>query len=212
MSLERRRIKERFARGKEEHRRRGGHPNGAHQVPLGLAFSKEEGWSYTADAERVREIFRRVLAGERNFNRLAEEMNVSRTLLRLILRRHEYTGWRVYEKRAGGKYPNGRTRLVPRRPEDLIRIRLPLEPLISKEDFATVQAILSTRSCPGVYRVRGIDPFLYRGDLVCARTDGSSTSTPRRRMGQPGRSKRSVPLRCIARLPGSRAGSPRPGA
>ncbi|HET6765006.1 MAG TPA: recombinase family protein [Longimicrobiaceae bacterium] len=168
VSLERRRIKERFARGKEEHRRRGGHPNGAHQVPLGLSFSKEEGWSYTGDAERVREIFRRVLAGERNFGRLADEMKVSRTLLRLILRRSEYTGWRVYEKRVGGKYPNGRTRLVPRRPEDVIRIRLPLEPLISKEDFATVQAILSTRSGPSVYRVRGIDPFLYRGYLVCA--------------------------------------------
>lgn len=168
VSLERRRIKERFARGKEEHRRRGGHPNGAHQVPLGLAFSKEEGWSYTADAERVREIFRRVLAGERNFGRLADEMKVSRTLLRLILHRSEYTGWRVYEKRVGGKYPNGRTRLVPRRPEDVIRVRLPLEPLISEEDFATVQAILSARGGPSVYRVRGIDPFLYRGYLVCA--------------------------------------------
>jgi hypothetical protein len=50
----------------------------------------------------------------------------------------------------------------------VIRVRLPLEPLISEEDFATVQAILSTRSGPSVYRVRGIDPFLYRGYLVCA--------------------------------------------
>jgi hypothetical protein len=141
-------------------------PNGAHQVPLGLAFSKEEGWTYTADAERVREIFRRVLAGERNFSRLADEMNVSRTLLKLILRRPEYTGWRVYDKRVGAKYPNGRTRLVPRRPEDVIRVRLPLEPLITEEDFAAVQAILSNRDGPGVYRVKGIDPFLYRGYLV----------------------------------------------
>jgi hypothetical protein len=95
-----------------------------------LGSLRQEGWSYTADAERVREIFRRVLAGERIFGRLADEMQVSRTLLRLILRRSEYTGWRVYEKRVGGKYPSGRTRLVPRRPEDVIRIRLPLEPLI----------------------------------------------------------------------------------
>ena len=174
-SLERRRIKERMQRGKEEHRRRGGHPNGAHQVPLGLTFSKETGWAYTPDAERVREIFRRVLAGERNFGRLADEMQVSRTLLRLILRREEYTGWRVYDKRIGGKYPNGRNRLVPRRPEDVIRVRLPLEPLITDEDFAAVQAIVFARGGPGVYRQQENDPFLYRGLLVCAR-DGRQLS------------------------------------
>lgn len=167
-SLERRRIKERMQRGKEEHRRRGGHPNGAHQVPLGIAFSKEAGWSYTADAERVKEIFHRVLSGERNFHRLANEMNVSRSLLRLILRREEYTGWRVYAHRIGGKYPNGRNRLVPRRPEDVLRVRLPLEPLISEEDFATVQEIISKRHGPGIHRGQENDPFLYRGLLVCA--------------------------------------------
>lgn len=168
-SLERRRIKERMQRGKEEHRRRGGHPNGAHQVPLGIGYSKEAGWFYTADAERVREIFRRVLTGERNFLQLADEMNVSRTLLRLILRREEYTGWRVYGHRIGGKYPNGRNRLVPRKPEDVIRVRLPLEPLVSEEDFATVQAIISYRHGPGINRAKQDDPFLYRGLLICGR-------------------------------------------
>ena len=56
---QRRRIAERMQRGKEEHRRRGGHVAGGIGTPFGMGYSKGRGWYYTDDAAIVREAFRR---------------------------------------------------------------------------------------------------------------------------------------------------------
>lgn len=161
-AIERRRIRERMMRGKEELRRRGAHVAGGVGMPFGFAYSKRDGWSYTHEIELVRELFRRFLAGERNYSALADAVGLSRTNVRFLLTNPVYSGWRVYTLRhAPGK------RRVHRAPEDVLRVRLPLEPIVSEEDFALVQAIVENKRASRP-QLPPRDDFTYRGFLVCA--------------------------------------------
>lgn len=169
-AMERRRIRERMDRGKEEHRRRGAHVAGGVGIPFGMSYSKEAGWEWTEDAAIVRELFRRFLAGERTYDVLGRSLGLPRTTTKYLLQNPVYTGWRIYDeqrdpgaKGAGGK----RERRIPRRPADVIRVRLPLEPLVSEEDFALVQELIASKAASVVRRPLN-DSFLYRGFLECA--------------------------------------------
>lgn len=169
-AMERRRIQERMHRGKEEHRRRGAHVSGV-GIPFGMRYSKTGGWEWTDEAAIVRELFRRFLAGERNYDALGKALGLPRTTTRFLLTNPVYTGWRVYSERHDlspqGRYPGSRhRRKIPRRPEDVIRVRLPLEPLVSEDDFATVQALVQQKAARRPRNSR-TDIFLYRGLLAC---------------------------------------------
>lgn len=174
-AMERRRIRERMDRGKEEHRRRGAHVAGGVGIPYGLEYTKEGGWRWTKDAALVRELFRRFLAGERNYDALARTAGFARSTTKFLLMNEVYTGWRVYDERrdlsAGGKYATGRDRrTVLRRPEEVIRVRLPLEPLVSQEEFALVQELIRAKAGTRVRRSL-TEEFLYRGFLTCGGCD-----------------------------------------
>lgn len=89
-----------------------------------------------------------------------------------------WTGWRVIDKKrdmsAAGRYqkPNGRQadrRKVPRTPDETIRVRVIDEPLISEQDFQTVQKMMDLKQSKH-WRSRGeIDHrFTYNGFLTCS--------------------------------------------
>ena len=175
-AMERRRIRERMDRGTEEHRRRGEHVAGGVGVPMGLAYSRENGWTYTAGIERVREAFRRFLAGERNIAALAKSLGLPRTTCAFVLQNEVYAGWRVYDQRRdmtpGGQYQGGRDRRkIDRAPAEVIRVRLPLVPVVSEDDFALVQQILALMATRRAPRTASGETFLYRGFLRCAHDD-----------------------------------------
>ena len=172
-ALERRRIAQRFMRGKEEIRRRGGNPNPA-ALPTGLTWSKEGGWAYTDDAGRVGAAFRRFLAGEHNLSALGRSLGFPSVTLRDILANVVYTGWRVYDEKrdpSGPPVAGKRDRKkVARAPDEVIRVQLPLEPLVSEEDFATVQQLLALKRRSQM-RWPAADHFIYSGFLDCADCD-----------------------------------------
>ena len=176
-AMERKRIRERMDRGKEEHRRRGEHVAGGVGIPYGLAYSRQGGWSYTAEIERVRLLFRRYLAGERNLAALARDVSIPRTNIRVLLTNPVYTGWRVYDQRRdptpAGLYPGGDRRRIQRPAAEAIRVRLPLESIVSPEEFQTVRALLDERA-----RSRAREShdrfFLYRGFLRCGEPECDS--------------------------------------
>jgi DNA invertase Pin-like site-specific DNA recombinase len=183
VAMERRRIRERMLRGKEEHRRRGGYMAGGLKPPFGVSYSKKEGWQYTADAEIVKDLFRRFVGGERNVAALKRELGFrSRNGVLSVLKNPIYTGWRVYDERRDqspvGRYDGGERRKVKRAPDEVIRVQV-LEPIVSEADFALVQELLSdttARPRPG----RHEDHFTYRGFLCCgAEGCGRSVYTSR---------------------------------
>lgn len=171
-ALERRRIRERMHRGKEEVRRRLGHAHGRMCLPLGVAYSREEGWSYTPDIDRVRKVFRLFLAGERNMEEVGRRAGVARTTALYILQNPVYTGWRVFDRKrdpspqgffGGRKY----RRTIARAPDEVIRVQLPLEPVISEAAFADVQLLLSAQKRQRPRRSRYPLRYLYRGFASC---------------------------------------------
>jgi DNA invertase Pin-like site-specific DNA recombinase len=173
--LERKEILDRMNDAKESMRRAGKHPGGASSLPFGVAYSKT-GWSYTADAEKVRTAFRLILAGETSYTVLSHRLHIPRTNLRFMLTNPIYTGWRVYgEKRdpsANGYVcnPGGRQgyrRKIRRAADEVIRTKV-LEPLVSETDFNRVQQIIELKRAKH-WRVRGEAPnrYTYNGFLTC---------------------------------------------
>lgn len=171
-AMERRRIRERMHRGKEEHRRRGGHPSSSRTLPFGFAYTRERGWEYTPDIEISRMLFRDYLAGEHNLAELGRRYGIGRTSVAYILKNEVYTGWRVYDSKMDqgphGRYPGGSRKKVARAPHEVIRVQLPLEPIVSEEDFALVQQLMAERAQSQSDRRSWDGEFLYRGFLECA--------------------------------------------
>ncbi len=176
--LERTEILERVWSAKEEKRRRGELAQSKIVLPYGVGYEADRGFFYKPEAERVREAFRRFLAGNQCYNQLAQLLGVTTRGAHLILRNPIWTGWRVIDKKrdpsAGGRYcnANGRQsdrRKIPRAPEDIIRVRVIDEPLISQTDFDAVQRLMDLkqskhwRTQPNVER-----RFTYNGFLTCS--------------------------------------------
>jgi len=175
-AMERRRIRERMAAGREEKRKRGDHCGFKHSIPLGLDWTEETGWSYTPEIARVAECFRLFLSGERSPEAIGARVGLGRTTVRYVLQNEAYTGWRVYdEKRGAEKLPCGDRRKVKRAEGEVLRVRLrdasgtPLPPVVSEEDFAAIQHHLEQgrlRSARANAETEG--HFVYRGVLYCA--------------------------------------------
>jgi DNA invertase Pin-like site-specific DNA recombinase len=174
--LERREIIERMNDAKESMRRAGRHPGGESSLPYGVAYSPKAGWSYTADAEKVRTAFRLFLSGETSYTVLSQKLHIPRTNVRFILENPIYTGWRVYREkrdpsttgyvsRPGGR--QGYRRKIERSPDEVIRVRV-LDPIVSEADFNHVQHIIRLKK-EKHWRSYAETPnrYTYNGFLSC---------------------------------------------
>jgi len=175
--LERRDILERMQDAKESMRKAGKHVCGPLQLPYGVGYSKEHGWFYKPEAEKVKEAYRLVLNTNLTYAEIARRLNMPRTNLRFILQNPIYTGYRVYDAKrdpsAQGYRPGkdgrqGDRKKICRGPEEIIQVKV-LEPLISEETFNQVIRILQGRAA----REREIRSqtgplYLLNGFLWCA--------------------------------------------
>lgn len=155
--MERRRIRDRTMRAKEVLRRAGRHVTSARCLPYAIDYDDGK-WSYRpVESEVVREIFMRVLGGERNFSKIGREVGIQRTLIRKILENPIYKGLRRIDKRrVGGK-------LVDRDPCDVIEHQVIENPIIDPATWDRVQGILQKRE-PSP---RGISSSIYHGLVRC---------------------------------------------
>ena len=173
--LERREIVERMMDAKEALRKAGKHPGGTANLPYGVGYSKERGWYYTLDAEKVKQAFSLFLSG-RGYGEIANRLNFPRTTVRFILQNPIYCGWRLYDKkrdlspsgyvpRPGGR--QGYRRKIKRAPEEIIRVRV-LDGLVREEDFQRVQEVIELKRQKH-WRSHAHRParYTYNGYLIC---------------------------------------------
>jgi site-specific DNA recombinase len=175
--MERREIIERMMDAKESMRRSGKHAGGANSLPFGVGYSDEKGWFYTADAEKVREAFRLFLSGETSYGRIGERLNIPRTSVRFILENEIYRGWRVYDEKrdpsatAYVPRPDGRQgyrKKMKRSDDEIIRVQVLGDALVSNEDFERVQQIIELKRLKH-WRSHEDKParYTYNGFLTC---------------------------------------------
>lgn len=176
--LERGDIAERVMSAKEIKRKRGEHPVGEHTLIRGLGYSKALGWYWKEkELEPVRLLFKLFLDGCHVYERLCDLTGLSRTTLTSILKSPVYTGWMVYDHRldqsATGYIPprpgrKGYRRKIARAPEEVIRIHLPMEPLITEAEHQSILEIVDNKrrhysSARDAHSPR----FTYRSFLYC---------------------------------------------
>ena len=174
---ERKEMLERAWSAKEEKRKRGELAQSKIVLPFGVGYEAGK-FYYKPEAERVREAFRRFLAGEQNYSTLARYVGVTPRGMHVIMRNHIWTGWRVIDKKrdpsSAGRYSgqDGRQadrRKIRRKEEDIIRLQVIEEPLISEADFAVVQELMNRKQARH-WRSRTRQPrFIYTGFLTCSR-------------------------------------------
>lgn len=168
-------IKKRMIGAKEEKRRQGKCPQSAICLPTGVGYDRQtEQWFYTTDAEIVRDLFARFLAGEHNLSELQRQIGLHHRTISNLLRNEIYIGVRAYtqkrasEKRLKADGRQGDRRKVARLPEEIIRVKVIDEPLIDPMDFWRAQEILSAKRGGFVERRQQADDlFLFKGLLRC---------------------------------------------
>jgi len=185
--IERTEIVKRMWRSKETKRRQGGFSQSRNCLPFGVDYSNGK-WSYTADAERIREAFRLFLSGEISYATIGRKVGIDPYSLRVMLRNPIYFGLRVIDKRRdpspGAKIAkaNGRQgdrRKIMRAPGDVIRVKVIDEGLISEAEFARVQELMQAKK-DRHWRLKDIPRrFTYHGFITC--TCGSPVYTKYRR-------------------------------
>ena len=174
---ERQEMLERVWSAKEEKRKAGKNPQSQITLPFGVSYDENQGWRYTAEAEKVREAFRLFLSGETSYCAVGGKVGIEPYNLRIILRNPIYYGWRVYDKRrdpstrALRTRPDGRQADRPkiaRAPDEVIRVKVISPPLVSEDDFLRVQQLLDLKK-QGHWRVRlDYEPrFAYNNYLTC---------------------------------------------
>jgi site-specific DNA recombinase len=181
---------ERIWTAKEVKRRRGELAQSEIVLPHFMGYDKTRGFFYEPDAERVREAYRQFLAGNQNYVRLAEMVGVTPRGMHLILRNPIWTGFRVIDKKRdtspAGRYPsvNGRQsdrRKIARAPDEVIRVRVIAEPLISEEVFQSVQRIMDLKQKKHWRSRSGYEHrFTYNGYLTCLCGEPIHTANARR--------------------------------
>jgi len=150
--LEKRELVKKMWRIKEQKRREGGFSQSRVCLPYGVGYNGS--WHYTADAEKAREAFRLVLAGDTSYASLERKVGIAYFNLRNILRNPIYTGWRVIDEkrdmsprakraRSDGRQSDRPT--IKRAPEEIIRVQVIKEPLVSESQFNQVQRILELK-------------------------------------------------------------------
>lgn len=189
--MERSEILERVWSAKEEKRRAGGFAQGRIALPFGVDYKEGQGWRYTADAEKVREVFRMFLSGETSYWNIGRALNLAPTNIKVFLRNPIYTGWRVIDKKRDMASSARRTRKggrqgdrpkIKREPDEIIRVKVITEPLVTIGEFQRVQQMMemkrshSWKADPD-YKHR----FTYNGFLTCALCGGIIYSKFRRK-------------------------------
>lgn len=170
-------IRKQIWRAKEQKRREGGFGQSKTCLPYGVDFDGH-GWLYTSASERVREGFRLLLSGDTSYASIARKVGIDPHSLRLILRNPIYTGWRVIDHKRDispkGKYKtkNGRQgdrRKIQRAPDEVIRVKVINEPLISEAEFNHAQRIMDQKKL-NHWRMDDSTEhrFVYNGFLKCS--------------------------------------------
>jgi DNA invertase Pin-like site-specific DNA recombinase len=176
--LERTEILERVWTAKEEKRRRGELAQGKIVLPWGVGYESARGFYYKPEAHKVHEAFRQFLAGNQSYQKLAHLLGVTPRGMHIIMRNPIWTGWRLIDKKRdtspAGRYVrlNGRQadrRKIARADEDIIRVRVIHEPLISEQDFNAVQRMMDLKQAKH-WRARPYieHRFTYNGFLTCS--------------------------------------------
>jgi len=176
--VEREDIRERLWGAKEAKRRRGENPQSEITLPYGVGYNQDRGWFYTSSAEKVREAFRLLLAGNIGYNEIGRQTGIASTNLRIILRNPIYTGWRVIDQKrdtspSGLKFKRdgrqGDRPKIRRAPDEIIRLKVISEGLVSETDFAQAQHIMDVKK-KNHWRTNPdhVSPYAYHGHLSCA--------------------------------------------
>jgi DNA invertase Pin-like site-specific DNA recombinase len=172
-------IKERTWAAKESMRRAGKFPSADILLPFGVGYDRAtEKWFYKPEAEKVAEVFRRFLAGDTNYDRLSEFLGLSRGSVKNILMNPIFMGWRVIDQkrdvsvssrtyRAGGR--QGDRPKVDRSPEEVIRVRVIEDGLVSDADFRRVQRLIEQKATRNIRMRIKTGHFTYNGFLWCAK-------------------------------------------
>jgi DNA invertase Pin-like site-specific DNA recombinase len=176
--LERTEILERIWTAKEEKRRRGELAQGKIVLPWGVGYEQGRGFFYKSEAGKVREIFRQFLSGNQSYSQLANLLGVTPRGMHVIMRNQIWIGWRVIEQKrdtsASGRYAgiNGRQadrRKIARAADEIIRVKVIDQPLVSEDDFLAVQQIMDLKEKKH-WRSRTDyeHRFTYNGFLTCS--------------------------------------------
>jgi DNA invertase Pin-like site-specific DNA recombinase len=176
--MERTEILERVWSAKEEKRRRGELAQSTIVLPFGVGYENGKGFFYKPEAERVREAIRQFLAGNQSYSQLAQLVGVTPRGMHTILRNPIWMGWRIIDKKRDssgtGRYPgtNGRQadrRKIDRPAEEIIRVRVIEDPIVTQEEFETLQQIMDHKK-ERHWRSRTdySHRFTYNGFLTCS--------------------------------------------
>jgi DNA invertase Pin-like site-specific DNA recombinase len=183
--IERREILARMNDAKEAMRLAGRNTGGRSTLPFGVDYSDARGWSYTAEAEKVRAAFDLVRSTSLPYAEIARRLNIPRTNLRFILQNPIYMGIRQYDQRrdpsTGGYTPGndgrqGHRRKIARAPEEVIRRKV-MDGLVSQQVFHAVQHILNSRAArEQAVRTKNAPKYLFNGFLYCGVCDSAMYS------------------------------------
>ena len=176
--LEKSEFLERSFSSREEMRRQGKCPSAPHTRPYGVGYEDERGWFYLPEVEKVRRAFELFRSGVSNFGELERETGLTRFNLRNILANPIYMGWRVYDKKRdqskAGLYTSidgrqsGRRKMC-RTPEEVIRVKVIDDPIISESEFAHIQEMLTAKRDRHLRARHSTESrFVYHGFLACA--------------------------------------------
>ncbi len=176
--MEKTELLERSQGAREEMRKQGKCPSAPMTWPTGVAYDKQRGWFYSSEISKVEQCFEMFLSGIQNWGEIARATGVSQFNVRGILSNPIYTGWRVYDKKRDrsreARYVqvNGRQsdrRKMLRAPEDVIRVKVIDDPIISEADFARVQQMLAEKRDRHIRaRYTNFSRFTYHGFLTCS--------------------------------------------
>ncbi|MGA8086442.1 MAG: recombinase family protein [Terracidiphilus sp.] len=176
--MERTEILERVMSAKEEKRRQGKLAQSSAVLPFGIGYDEGRGFYYEPKAELVREAFSQFLAGNQSYAQLAKMVGVTPRGMHTIMRNPIWMGWRVIDKKrdpsGAGKYARANGRQADRRkmlraPEDVIRVRVIEKPMITQQEFETVQRIMDRKQQRHWRSRTDYDHrFTYNGFLTCS--------------------------------------------
>lgn len=165
-------IRERLHGAKEAKRRAGKFPGCWKNLPSGVGYDRQtETWHYTPEIVRVKELFDRFEAGERNYSALGREFGFCQITVKNLLRNPIYTGWRIIDQKRGAKRVSATGKhyrvKVKRAPEDIIRVKV-LEGIISVERHAAILQEMATTKFNFMERYRSEGRIhLCSGLLTC---------------------------------------------
>jgi DNA invertase Pin-like site-specific DNA recombinase len=171
-------MRERAWDAKEQKRREGKFPSSEICLPSDVGYDKEKGWYYKPDAEVTREAFRLFLSGVTSYYAIGKRLEVNPYTIRKKLTNPIYCGWRVIDEKRDTSAAARRVRFdgrqgdrpkIKRAPDEVIRVRVIDEPLITEEEFNRAQAIIAAKRVKH-WRVKPdhVYQFTYNGFLTCA--------------------------------------------